>query len=232
MGTERAKAAAPPKAPRLRDAERTREQIIQVAIEEFSQKGFDGARVERIARGSNVNMRMIYHYYENKEMLYVAVLERVYRDVRTAENDLRIDDLPPLEAVRTLIEFTFEHFQRHPELVNLVMGENLLGARYLKKSEMVPRLTVRLREQVAKTLERGVAEGVFRRNVDAGQFWFTVFSLCWVPVANRHTMSWTLQCDLSDRGWIEARKAHIVDVLICFLVSGEEMARRDPAGGG
>lgn len=201
-----------------RNRMRTKERILQVAISEFSEKGLDGARVEQIAKQADINMRMIYHYYENKEKLYIAALERVYSDVRQAELSLNIENLRPDMAFRTLIRFTFDHFQRHTDLVNLVMGENLLQARYLKQSQLVPQMTARLREEVAATLQRGQKSGQFREDIDAQQFWFTMFSLCWVPVANRYTMSWTLQTDLQNSAWKEQTKLHIEDILLNYLL--------------
>jgi AcrR family transcriptional regulator len=201
-----------------RDRTRTKERILQVAIQEFSEKGLDGARVEQIAKQAEVNMRMIYHYFESKENLYIAVLERVYADVREAEMSLDIENLRPEMAFRTLIRFTFDHFQRNPDLVSLVMGENMLQARYLKQTQLVPQMSARLREAVAATLKHGQESGTFREDIDAQQFWFTMFSLCWVPVSNRHTMSWTLQTDLQDSAWKEQTKLHIEDVLLNYLL--------------
>lgn len=203
---------------RNRDKHRTKENILQVAIREFSEKSLDGARVEYIAKQAGVNMRMIYHYFDNKENLYIAALERVYQDVREAETKLDIDTLRPEMAFRSLIRFTFDHFQRNTDLVNLVMGENLLNARYLKQSQMVPKLTARLRELVAATLIRGQKAGEFRSDIDPLQFWFTMFSLCWVPVSNRHTMSWTLQTDLQDPAWKEQTKLHVEDILMSYIL--------------
>ncbi|MDO5758043.1 MAG: TetR/AcrR family transcriptional regulator [Rhodobacterales bacterium] len=209
---------APKIPPRNRDRTRTKERILQVAIQEFSGKGLDGARVEQIAKKAEVNMRMIYHYYENKENLYIASLERVYSDVRHAETSLDIENLRPEMAFRTLIRFTFDHFQNNTDLVSLVMGENMLQARYLKQSQMVPQLTDRLRGVVASTLKRGQENDQFRKDIDPQQFWFTMFSLCWVPVSNRFTMSWTLQTNLQDSVWKEQTKLHIEDVLLTYLL--------------
>lgn len=208
----------PPLPHKSRNPARTKENIIQAAITEFSSHGMSGGRVERIANASNINLRMIYHYYGSKENLYVATLERVYQDVRAAESDLHIGDLPPDLGIRTLVRFTFDHFQKHPHLVNLVIGENLLQAAYLKKSDLVPKMTAQLRKQVQVCLERGAKENLFRQDIDAEHLWLTIFSLCWVPAANRYTMSWTLQRDLSTSEWLETRKTYVENVVMQYLV--------------
>ena len=202
---------------RTRDPEKTKESIILAAIEEFSAYGYEGGRVERIAKSARVNMRMIYHYYENKERLYVSVLERVYRDVRISETELRIEDDPPALGIRKLVNITFDHFAEHPDLISIVMGENLQKAEYLKKSDLVPSMSAQLKKSVATVLERGVAEGIFRQGIDPTQLWLTIFALCWTHLSNRYTMSWTLQFDMADPAWLESRKKHVEDVIIQYL---------------
>ena len=68
----------PAKRSGTRDSTRTRATILAAATEEFTTKGLKGARVDAIARRSGANKRMIYHYFGNKEGLYLAVLETAY----------------------------------------------------------------------------------------------------------------------------------------------------------
>ena len=62
----------------MRDAERTRAEILEVATHEFAQRGYSGARVDEIADQTSTTKRMIYYYFGGKEQLYIAVLERAY----------------------------------------------------------------------------------------------------------------------------------------------------------
>lgn len=202
---------------KARNRDDTKERILQEAIKEFSAHGFVGARVERIVRSSDVSMRMLYHYYENKEALYVSVLERVYQDVRTAEQQFDVKACRPEEAIGKLVDFTFAHFVQHPELINLVMAENFLDAQYLRQSELIPSMTTKLQESVKWILDEGAKTGVFRGNVDPLHLWLTIFSLCWTHLSNRHTLSWMLQTDLSDSAWLDERRNHVQDVVLRFL---------------
>ena len=76
------------KARRQRQPLITQRRIIEAATAEFAAKGLAGARVEEIARKAHVNKRMLYHYFGNKEALWVEVLERAYRHIRSAEQQL------------------------------------------------------------------------------------------------------------------------------------------------
>ena len=72
-------------APRRRNAAKTRERILKAAMEEFCAKGFDGARMDRIVEYAGCNIRMAYHYFGDKEGLYLTVLEEVYNQLRSRE---------------------------------------------------------------------------------------------------------------------------------------------------
>src|SRR5262245_30027668 len=67
-------------APRER-SEQMEARILAAAIEEFSEYGFAGARIERISQRAGTVDRMLYYYYGNKERLYQAVLEKIYADM-------------------------------------------------------------------------------------------------------------------------------------------------------
>jgi TetR/AcrR family transcriptional regulator len=67
-------ARSPRRAPapddRQRDAERSKQSILEAAVEEFSAKGFAGARVAEIAARAGVNAQLIAYYFGGKRGLY------------------------------------------------------------------------------------------------------------------------------------------------------------------
>jgi AcrR family transcriptional regulator len=64
------------RAERVRDAERTKRRILEAARREFGMRGFDGARVEAIARRARVNKGLIFYYFQSKEELFRALSEQ------------------------------------------------------------------------------------------------------------------------------------------------------------
>ncbi len=121
----------------VRDAERTQATILAAATHEFARHGLGGARVDRIASRAGSNKRMLYYYFGSKEKLFLAVLEKTYADIRTAEQALNLLDASPTDGVRRLIEFTWEYFIAHPEFLTLLNSENLHQARHLKRSKHI-----------------------------------------------------------------------------------------------
>jgi len=51
--------------------------------------------VDAIAERAGTNKRMLYHYFGDKEALYLAVLEAAYTKIRSAERGLHLIDLEP-----------------------------------------------------------------------------------------------------------------------------------------
>jgi TetR/AcrR family transcriptional regulator len=211
----------------------TRERILRAAILEFSKQGYRGGRVQRIGKDSRANLRMIYHYFGGKEGLYIATLERVYVEMRRAEQQLELTALAPEEAMRKFIDFTFDHLAGHPEFIGLTLSENQQAARYLRRSELVSSLTPPLLAVIRDILERGRREGVFRADIDAVQLFVTLHSLCYLHLSHKNTLSVILHSDLSDEKWLTARRRHVQDVLFAFLrsqPSSRRARKRLPAG--
>src|SRR3984885_4285116 len=94
---------------RIKDPERTRANIIEVASAEFAERGLSGARVDRIAERTQTSKRMLYYYFGDKEGLYRAVLLSYYQRLRSAEATLDLAHQPPLMALQSLVEFTFDY---------------------------------------------------------------------------------------------------------------------------
>ncbi|MEM9779668.1 MAG: TetR/AcrR family transcriptional regulator, partial [Pseudomonadota bacterium] len=152
---------------RSRDAARTQAEILSVAVREFADHGFHGARVERITKAAKCNSRMIYHYFGSKEQLYLAALDSVYASIRNQEAQLNIAEGAPAQTARQLVEFTFDYFATNSNFVKMIRNENLLNGKYIKRSHMIRDMSQPLITSIERLIERGFASGEFRRKPDA-----------------------------------------------------------------
>ena len=199
-----AKTAAGPT--RTNDPERTRADILAVAMREFAEHGLAGARIDVIAEAMRTSKRMIYYYFGSKEGLYVAVLEEAYRRMREIEADLHLDDLPPEDALRRLVGFTVDYQLAHPEFIRLVMNENMHRGEYLAQSEVIQQLNVPAIDGLRRVYERGLAAGVFRSGIDPVDLHMSISALSVFNVANRHTFSLIFRRELDTP---EIGRAHV-----------------------
>ena len=205
------------KGPAIRDAERSRGLILEAAAQEFARSGLGGARVDRIAVHAGVNVRMLYYYFRSKDDLFLAVLERAYAVIREAEKGLELDQAEPAEAIRRLIEFTWQFQLDHPEFITLLNSENLHQGRHVGRSSVVAQLHSPLLEMIGRLLERGARAGRFRADVEPMQLYITIASLGYFYLSNRHTLSAIFGRDLLAPKQRAARLAHMVEVVLGFL---------------
>lgn len=200
-----------------RNANRTREKILQAAITEFAAEGYSGARVDAICRAARANPRMLYHHFGDKDRLYVAVLESVLGDLRREELKLEVDHIDPLAGMMRLFDFIHGHFGSHPELINLLSGENLLRARFLKHSVAAPIVASPLIELIGSLLRRGVKQGSIRRGIDPLHLYVMMVALSYFHRSNAHTLTAIFRTDLFSAAWQGQHERAAADMLTRYL---------------
>jgi AcrR family transcriptional regulator len=200
-----------------RDPERTSASILAAAVTEFTEKGYAGARIDSIALKSGSNKRMIYHYFGDKDGLYLAVLESAYVGIRSSEAKLQLTNLEPVQAIERLVEFSWDYFIEHPEFLSLLATENLHRAKFLKKSKRVLQLHSPLVSMISDVLRRGADDGVFRRDADPVYVYISIASLGIFYLSNRWTLSAIFARDLMAQTEIRAWGRHISSVILSYL---------------
>ena len=217
-----------PKVRRMgRNADQAKADLLTSARREFAEKGFALAGIEGIAEPTGLNKKMIYHYFGSKEDLYIAVLEQAYLGIRKMEEALPLEELEPLEAIRTLVEATWDYFVANPDFIALVNQENLLGAVYLRKSGIVKRRTSLLLKRVGTILERGVDQGRIRPGIDPLQLNHSITALGFYYINNRFTNGQIYDFDHMRAEALNARRAFMVDFVMRAIMSDAEIAQRE-----
>jgi AcrR family transcriptional regulator len=196
----------------------TRTRILNVALQEFSRLGLSGARIDAIALESGANKGMIYYYFGSKEDLYVAALEESYRRFRQIEEGLQIDEsLAPAPALRMLVGASFDFHAAHPEYIRMVMSENINQGEYIRK---IPALRAINRSAITlleRLCQRGIAEGVFRADLDPVDLHMSISALSFYNVSNRHTFSFIFDRDLGAPEVHAARRESVVDTILRYV---------------
>jgi AcrR family transcriptional regulator len=203
-----------PKAP-----EANRARIVRAAMDEFAARGFKGASMDAIAARTRTTRAMINYYFGAKEKLYLAVLEHVYSEIRQAEGELDLDHLPPVEAMRRIVEFTFHYYIEHESFVRLVIAENQAKGRHLKKSPAMRTLNRPIVSLLAGVISRGQAEGSFRRGIDPIDVHMAIAALGNFNVSHQHTFSAIFQRDMGAKGEVAKRCSVVTDLVLRYLMN-------------
>lgn len=201
-----------PKAP-----EANRASIVAAAIDEFAARGFKGASMDAIAARTNTTRALINYYFGSKEKLYIAVLEQVYSEIREAETELDLDHLAPVDAVRRIVEFTYNYYLTHEGFVRLVVAENQARGRHLRKSKAMRTLNRPIIDRLARVIERGQAEGLFRSGVDPVEVHKSIAALGMFNVTNRYTFGAIFQRDMGAKGDVASRRDIVADMILSYL---------------
>src|SRR6201988_3904843 len=200
------------KTPQRRDPAATRKKLLTAARREFAQSGLAGARVDEIAARAGVNKQLLYHYFGDKDALYLAVLEWVYEEIRTQERKLNLEGLPPERAIRKLIEASFDHLSSHPDFIVLLNDENRSGARHVRGSKRLEAMHSPLVSMVSRILSEGVRAGTFRKGVDPVHLYISIAGLSYFFFSNTSSLSAIFGKDLSSAVARRARRKHVVDL--------------------
>ena len=204
-------------APQRRDPVATSRALIDAAVAEFAQFGFEGGRVDRIARQAGVNKQLVYHYFGSKADLYRVALEEVYRNIREREQDLHLADVEPQEAMRRLVGFSFDYLAENPEFIALINDENRMGAKHLKVSDKVAEMHSPLVHLVEETLTRGVRAGVFNDRFGPVNLYLSIAALSFFYFANHSTLSVIFDRDMTSPAQVARRREHVISLVLASL---------------
>src|SRR2546421_12065602 len=202
---------------RRRDPAATRRKLLTAARREFASRGLAGARVDEIAARAGVNKQLVYHYFGDKDALYLAVLEWVYEEIRTQERKLNLEGLPPQKAIQKLIESSFDHLAAHPDFILLLNDENRGGARHVRGSRKLEAMHSPLVSLVSKILGEGVRGGTFRKGINPGHLFISIARLGYLFFSNTPNPSAVFGKDLSSATARRARRKHVVDLVMQAL---------------
>lgn len=199
-----------------RDAAATKARILKAGLAEFGARGYSGARSESITKRAKCNTRMLYYYFGGKEGLYLACLEKVYLHIREEEQKLNFGEMAPVEALTTLVHFTFDHMRKNPNFVSIAAVENTMQGLFIKKLPMVAKAARNLTDAIQDILVRGEKECGFRTGIDVLQLYVSVLSLSYLHLSNRHTLSITYGQDMTEPAWLDERRRHVTEMILSY----------------
>jgi TetR/AcrR family transcriptional regulator len=224
LSTDRSTAMRKPKSPQA-----NRARILAAATAAFAARGYDGASMDAIASRTQTTRALINYYFGSKERLYLAVLERAYAEIREAEERLELDHLPPVEAMRRIVEFTFDYYVGHEHFVRLVVAENQARGRHMRRSAALRSLNRPIVDRLAAVIARGQAAGEFRRDVDPVDVHMAIAALGMFNVTNQFTFGALFQRDMGAKGDVTGRRGIVADIILSWLVPARAPARCNPS---
>ena len=197
---------------RVRDAERSRETILDAAEALFAERGFDATRIQDVARKAGLSRETPRYFFGSKEQLYGAVLGRLFERAGgrlvEAHRDAGAAAAGDQEqVVRRTIASYLDFLHENPRFVRLVQWETLAGGGSLGSN--APHTAV-----VSGALAEIEEEFGPASDLERAQLLLSIVGLCWAMFTHGRTLLPALGFDPADPAFLEARKEHIADLLL------------------
>ncbi|MBU0509670.1 TetR/AcrR family transcriptional regulator [bacterium] len=190
-------------------ADDTRQRILDAAFAEFSANGKAGARMQAIAERAQINQAMLNYYFNSKDELYAAVLQR---SVEECCHELEPGELKDEQSVQKTwldhMERDLRFWAEHREVLHLIIHDLLVGGEGMKMA-----IRQWLESPQSREISEQVSSGRVFREQDARQLVLhflslTVLNFLLVPVVND---IWPRREDEPD--WLEARIESVKDLI-------------------
>ena len=198
---------------RPRDAAASRTAILDAAEALFAHHGYRATSLSEVGRRAGVSRGTPGYFFGSKEQLYRVVLDRALTAARhvltQAQARAAASGAGPEGLLREGIGGYLDFLVSRPTFVRLIEWETLSGGRSLGD---VPAHIIGLQEALA-IAQTELARGVFRR-VDPAHMLISILGLCWFPLAHADTLVRTLGLNPQDPAFIEARKRHVIDLIL------------------
>tara|TARA_A100001391_G_scaffold7621_9_gene5058 strand:+ start:14019 stop:14639 length:621 start_codon:yes stop_codon:yes gene_type:complete len=153
----------------------TRQRILAAALEEFSLHGYSGARIDRITKQADANVRMIYHFFDNKKGLLDAVLAQIFNERQEA-----LQKTP--ETIEDLLGDYFQGYSTDRHRVRLLEWEALENGTRLDNLNTVEERKISAKKRV-EALARLQKDGQLPADIDPEMLYLFCVALTIYPLS-------------------------------------------------
>ena len=171
------------------EAQSLKERIFTAAIVVFAEHGLSGARMEQIATEAQTTKRMVVYYFKTKEQLYQEVLQHVYARIRETEQQLGLEQLPPVEALVQLVRWSVRYHATHANFMRVICMENMQRGKWLQSSGQLKPLNRTALSILEDILQRGQQQGIFQEDLQARDVHRLISSFSFYQVSNFYTFN-------------------------------------------
>lgn len=196
---------------------RSVDNVIDVAISQFSELGYSDAKLEAISRLSGMSKRMIHYHFGDKKGLYCQALKVASERLNPPIDSLEIDSGVPVEGVRKLVDRIFQQHSQHPEEISLLVQENRY--RILDSTQQAVTDVSGVSLHLDKLLMLGQDSGAFRPGIAANDIFTLISSLTMYRVTNHAMMHNLLGVDTLNEANTEGMRRLAVDAVLAFLTA-------------
>jgi len=192
----------------------TEQRILDAAEHVFARAGYAGARTKEIADAAGVTKAMIHYYFDSKEQLFRAVLDRILFELIKLVQEVTSLETSRAARLDSFIRGFFDYVTRHPHFGRLTF---LGGGEESPYFDNIVRGFFRpLFARGVEFINQGIAEGIFRQ-VDPPQFLLAIYAVTMEYMADARFVSMVLEADAMGTKQLTARREALMDMVYSTL---------------
>lgn len=175
----------------------TRRKIMDAALVEFAEHGFDGASSRRIGERAGLDFTLITYHFRNKDTLWRAVAEDAFSQIEEKWNEA----IPPdsdlsagdrvREEFKTFLKFTIEHTAFH----HFMLRENQGNSPRLQW--LVENVLLKTRQRILPQIRAAQADGTLIK-ADPDLLYYMLIGMTSVLSSLKGEIGSTIGFSLSD----------------------------------
>lgn len=195
----------------------TEEVIFDAAQKVFIEKGFNGARMEEIAKEAKINKSLLHYYYRTKEKLFVAIFSKVLKGFVPKMISFIESDAPLVTKIEFFVEMYIDLIMKNPYIPSFIIGEINRNPEGL--GDMMAQVTGikenRTFEKFSKVIELEIEKGTIKP-IKPEQLLVNILGLCIFPfVARPILQNLIFENDKKKfKEFIESRKKEVASFII------------------
>ena len=136
------------------------DRILAAAALEFAERGYAGARVDRIARRARVNKAMLYYHFGSKQVLYRTLLRQVFGAIAGQLQLIAVSGAAPPAMLDAAVAALAAHIEHHAYFPSIMLREVAEGGAHLDAETLAAMAGVP--QAFAAILRPGIENGAFR----------------------------------------------------------------------
>jgi TetR/AcrR family fatty acid metabolism transcriptional regulator len=140
--------------------------IIDAALKVFSTKGYASTRMADIAREADMSYGLVYHYFENKEKLFDAIVEDWWTGFYNELEMLKKSDMSTEEKLVEIIRYILQVYENKPNQISIFVTEVSRGFIYHADSKGKDKFN-KLFSLCQDIMSEGQQNGFLRKDIQA-----------------------------------------------------------------
>jgi TetR/AcrR family transcriptional regulator len=185
-----------------------KEKILEAALTEFAERGFDGARVDRIASEAGVNKALIYYHFKSKEELYVATLNDLFG--KAAPKHVVLPEQLTVQQKIIMVTRFFVIFLHQNPLFVRMMDQAVYRGKDIFERVNEQNLFFHL---MMALYEEGIAKGELRQVPDPVDYLFSLLGASYFYYSHRNAISKFYDNSLDEKAILETRLRTMEDLV-------------------